>query len=291
MNNIKRINYKENKKNEMADFEIVDLKRFFQTRSKKLLERDHRLNFWVIIYIINGEGKHYIDFKSFEYKSGNIIFVRKNQIHHFLVNENVNGYVIHINEPFMLKLSDYNNDVFWEFIDRSYGYQIIKIDMNEESNNRKLIDMIYKEYLNFSESTDENFIRSLFESFILSIRQQLDRSKLFIKTSEYEIFAKYRFFVEKHFRQQLNLDSYSKMLGVSKKTINLASRSNADLSAKEFINQRLLLEIKRYLSQGELMIYEISDILGFSEPANMTKFFKRYEKISPKKFKALNKKN
>ncbi len=76
------------------------------------------------------------------------------------------------------------------------------------------------------------------------------------------------------------------MMGISKKTINLATRAIVDMSAKEFVNSRLFLEIKRYLSQGELLNYEIAEILGFDEPANMTKFFKKYEGISPKEFRA-----
>ncbi len=56
--------------------------------------------------------------------------------------------------------------------------------------------------------------------------------------------------------------------------LNYATRSIVDLSAKQFIIDRIMLEIKRYLSQGELMNYEISDMLGFDEPANMTKFLK-----------------
>jgi len=58
-----------------------------------------------------------------------------------------------------------------------------------------------------------------------------------------------------------------------------------DLSAKQFIIDRILLEIKRYLAQGELTINEISDLMGFDEPSNLTKFFKRYEGLSPKEFR------
>ena len=90
--------------------------------------------------------------------------------------------------------------------------------------------------------------------------------------------------VEEHYAEHLVLDDYSDMMGVSKKTINKATRAIVDLSAKEFVNHRLFLEIKRHLSQGDLLIYEVSDLMGFDEPSNMTKFFKKYEGISPKQF-------
>ena len=130
-------------------------------------------------------------------------------------------------------------------------------------------------------------MKSLFESFILSIRQEFDLEQRFIKSAEYKIFASYRELVEQHYMEHLKLDDYAHMMGVTKKTINLATRATVDLSAKDYLNQRLLLEIKRYLIQGDLLIYEILDLLGFDEPANMTKFFRRYEGIPPKKFNSL----
>ncbi len=144
MKEIKRIDYKKNAKF-LPDFEIVDLQLFFSTRLKSLLETDNRLNFWTIIYIINGQGRHNIDFVEFKYTSGDIIFVQKNQVHKFEVNHDVKGYIMHINEPFLYNLNQYENDLFLELIDQSYGSPIINVDSNESSTNRRLLELLYTE--------------------------------------------------------------------------------------------------------------------------------------------------
>jgi len=284
MTKIKRIHYRKSIK-ELENFEIVDLQFFFSTRPRRLLEKDYRLDFWSVLYISEGSGKHYIDFRPYEYKSGSVIFIRKNQVHRFEINPNVKGYIIHINEPMMLSLN-YFNDFKWDIIDSSYGSPVVNTVDGNNTTTRQLLELVYNEYKHFQEKDSSDFIKSLFESFILSVERDLTMSKNKVNIGDYSIFRQFRELVEDHYTERKSLAFYEKEIGVTKKTINLATRHMVDMSAKAFINERLYLEIKRYLSQGELMIYEIAEILGFDEPANMTKFFKRFENLSPKDFRA-----
>ncbi len=95
----------------------------------------------------------------------------------------------------------------------------------------------------------------------------------------------FRELVEENHAAKRSVEAFAQMMNVSKKTINQATRRVAGISAKQFIIDRLILEIKRFLSIGELMNYEIADRLGFGEAANMSKFFKHYVGVSPKAFK------
>lgn len=283
MSKIRRINYRKQDEG-LPDFEMVDLHLFFSTTPSRMLERDFRLNFWVLLYITEGTGVHYVDFHRLEYKPGDVLFIQKNQVQKFAVNMDVRGYILHINEPFLVSLNQYGKNIFLEFIDRSGGSPVISVNTDVSSTNRKLIDLLFSEYSRGHKNVDEEFIKSLFDSFILSLRQEFKYVESVFTTSDYRIFSEFREIVEAHYMEHLTLDHYAERMGVSKKTINKATRAVVDLSAKEFANNRLFLEIKRYLSQGELLIYEISDMLGFDEPSNMTKFFKKHEGTSPKLF-------
>ena len=97
---IKRIEYKNTHKN--SDFEIIDLQLFYASRPHKMLQKDSRLNFYVLLYITEGSGIHTVDFIRYPYKKGDIIFIQKNQVHSYEINDEVKGYCIHINEPFFL---------------------------------------------------------------------------------------------------------------------------------------------------------------------------------------------
>jgi AraC-like DNA-binding protein len=281
---INRIDYwKKNK--DYLDFEIVDLQLFFSTRPKKLLEKDHRLNFWVVIYVYEGHGRHFIDFEALDYQAGDILFIQKNQVHRLEVNSQAKGYVMHINEPFLIHLNQSRKNVFLEFMDQSFGSPVIAADTSIHSTNRKLLELLYTEYQRKIGREFEVFIRTLFESFILSLRQDYAVRAHIFKTREYQTFSEFRDLVESHYMTHLTLDGYASLMGVSKKTINQATRKIVGMSAKAFANHRLFLEIKRHLSQGDLLIYEIAELLGFDEPANMTKFFKKHAGVSPRQFR------
>ena len=280
---ISRIDYKNLKKN--MDFEIVDIQLFFATRSHKHLQTDFRLNFWVIIYIIEGSGYHYVDFKGYPYNKGDIIFIQKNQVQHFEVNDSVKGYVMHINEPFFYRIEGFNGDIFLEFADKAFGSPVLSFDTSPDRTNRIVIDLIYREYNKNAENFNVELIATLFQGFILSLRSKAFDNDKMLLSKDYENFKLYRQLVEQHYMTTRNVEDYALMIHLSKKTINQATRKVAGLSAKQFIINRIVLEIKRHLSQGELMNYEIADLLGFDEAGNMTKFFKRYEGISPKEFR------
>ncbi len=66
----------------------------------------------MIIYITEGSGHHYIDFKCYPYKKGDVLFVQKNQVQR-LNQRDVEGYILNINEPFFYRIEGFNGDIFW----------------------------------------------------------------------------------------------------------------------------------------------------------------------------------
>ena len=72
MDTIKRINFKKTD-HKLFDFEIVDLQEFLKTRPANYLSKTFRLNFYMILYITSGEGRHEIDFKVYDFKAGDMI--------------------------------------------------------------------------------------------------------------------------------------------------------------------------------------------------------------------------
>lgn len=282
---IDSIDYKNAKKN--VDFEIVELSLFLSSTPAAILKREYRMNFWNILYITEGSGTHYVDFVEYSYNKGDVIFIQKNQVQKFGDYDNVKGYMLHINEPFFYQFPRLNMNVFFEFLDDFCDSPRLHFDISEGRTNRLLVELMYNEYNKFTNQDDNmELLSSIFQSFILALKMQMPHNEqTSYKAKEYELFKEYRTLVEKYYTEFRAVDDYANMLHVSKKTINGAVKSVSGMTAKQFIINRILLEIKRYLSQGELMNYEIADILGFDAAANMTKFFKHYEGLSPKEFK------
>ncbi|MBN2899089.1 MAG: helix-turn-helix domain-containing protein [Clostridia bacterium] len=284
MSAIKRIGYRNSEKT--SGFEIVDFSLFLSTRPKELITKDYRVNFWLMIYIIEGSGTHYVDFEPYAYKAGDIILVQRHQVHHFDIPEKVVGYVLNIDEPFIYSQKGIFSESFFDLFDRSFQGPLISINTGINATNRKLMDMLYQEYHVSENAYDKLLIQSLFSSFIRAVLSQIKEDYGLRSKAAFKTYDHYRKLVDEHFDKIKTVEAYAHMMGLSKKTLNNAARDIVGLTAKQIIINRIVIEIKRYLSQGELLIYEISDLLGFDEAANMTKFFKHYTGQSPKSFQS-----
>ncbi len=91
--------------------------------------------------------------------------------------------------------------------------------------------------------------------------------------------------LETHFREHRSIEQYAAELGISAAHLNALCRRLAGQSALQLINQRLLLEAKRCLVYTAMTVNQVSDSLGFSEPAYFSRFFKRSTGLTPKAFR------
>lgn len=275
-----------NKRN--SNFEIVTIEQFFETRPKKLIETDFRIDFWLLMYITKGCGTHSIDFVEYSYTAGDLIVIPKNRVHSFRVNHEIEGYMININEPVFFERGEKRDMDMLAFFESPYGKPIFPIDISKNTTNRQLIDLIYKEYLIPEDENSNDLIKTLFLAFVYAIRREnKDKIRQFSE-SMYRYYYEYQELVEENFTKIKSVDEYAKLIGLSKKTINAACRECVDVSAKQLINDRIILEAKRLIVCGELKNYEISELLGFDEPTNFANFFKRYTGMSMREFSKNN---
>ena len=100
-----------------------------------------------------------------------------------------------------------------------------------------------------------------------------------------ETYLRFRDAVERHFTATRRVEDYAHMLGYSGRTLARATLAHAGLSAKEFIDRRVVLEAKRLLAHGDETAAQISDRLGFVTPSQFSKYFMQRTGRSPIDFR------
>ena len=92
---------------------------------------------------------------------------------------------------------------------------------------------------------------------------------------------KFKELLELNIRRAHSVNDYCDMLEVNRYKLNRLAKAQTGHSSKEMINNRLLQEVKMELRYSTKTIAEIAYDLNFSEPNNLTRFFRKMEGVSP----------
>ncbi len=102
----------------------------------------------------------------------------------------------------------------------------------------------------------------------------------------HEAYGWFRDHIEQNFHRWHQVSQYADRLGYSARTLNRLARANTGLSAKQLIDERVVLEAKRQLSHADASVAEIAELLGFDDASNFSSYFRRHTGTTPATFRA-----
>ena len=91
--------------------------------------------------------------------------------------------------------------------------------------------------------------------------------------------------LSKNLNTSRSVKYYADLLAISTKKLNSITKANWGITAKEFIEERIIHESKKILLETPDTIKQISYTLGFTEPTNFNKFFKKFTSTTPLQFR------
>lgn len=289
MDKVARIQFKNMKENSKG-FEIVTLKHFLDSSNAEFIGKQFRTEYYNLIYVTQGKCTHEIDFVEYTIHAGELLVISSNRVHKYTDFENVEGYLIMFTEGFLCEyLSSHSTEVKDLFSETYLNPQLKALDLYATAFS-KLLDVMYYTYTHLNHVISYDVVASTFRTFAQLVINAKLVEEISVKRDN-EIFIQFTQLVEKHLNVEKTVEGYANMMHVSKKTVNLMTRRAIDVSAKQYIIQQLILKIQLKLCFEQVSINQIADDLGFAEPSNMTKFFKKYTEVSPSEFRRMNRNN
>ncbi len=175
-----------------------------------------------------------------------------------------------------------------------YGYlfygssKVPIVDLNEEdTRSLGLIFEVLREELKYEDHIQGEMLRIVLKRLLIKstrlTRQLLLNPK--IADNKLDVIRKYNVLVEMHFKEKHKVKDYAELLFKSPKTLSNLFKQYSDQSPLQVINERLILEAKRLLSNSQMNIEEISNTLGFVETPHFSKFFKKQVGVAPNFFR------
>ena len=102
-------------------------------------------------------------------------------------------------------------------------------------------------------------------------------------------FIRFQNLLEQEFSNTKKVCDYASMLGFSTKKLNTVVNFVVNKPAKEFINDTVIIKIKRQLLHSNLSIKEIAFRVGFNDPTNFYKYFKKNTSYTPESYRKIYK--
>jgi len=273
---------------EDIEFQILDMKELIKTTKFYAgLENYHRIKFNSIMIVTEGQGEHNIDFKTYKYQKGTVLFIAKNQVTSFKLNPNMNSYILEFTEGFLCGVIQQSISDMFDYMRYTPTLQLDDSTLESIFSNIKLLTHQLKQ------PTDEykkSIIQSLFQSLLIQLKRERVKCATPIKSKDEKLYNEFLYLVRSSHKYTLRVEDYARDLDISSKTLTRVLTRYTNRTTKAYLDEFLLIKIKRYLLDEGLTLQEIANKLEFDEITNLIKFFKKFENMTPSEFKSSVKK-
>jgi AraC family transcriptional activator of pobA len=253
-----------------------------------IADNPHRHNYYTVIWSFTATGKHIIDFKEYPIKPHQIFFVNPSQVHQIISNPNPTGYVILFSPEFLER-----NSIRSDFISNLKLFQLrdesaalpINLKMREKL---KIFADQMLEAFNSNADLSMDIIGAYLKLFLIECNGHCSLTKN-TNTQSVEVgktlVKKFKEIVEKNFTKWHQVKKYADALNVTPNYLNEVIKTAINVSAKEFIQNRIVVEAKRMIVFTNKSSKEIGYEMGFEDPSHFSKFFKSQSGQTLQEFK------
>lgn len=246
--------------------EVVGLQQLIAREVHHDLTQPQRPMFHHLLWVTAGPGVHTVDFRRLRLKPGCVLYVGPGQVQQFSLDASLDASMIVFESDFVR-------------LAMGTGSAPLTLNAARSRTVAALFETVAREHAAWDGTVaGRKVLQSLLEALLLaSGAASTERSG--------SLHQRFCDALEESFARAHEVAAYAAILDCSPRTLARVCERATGQSAKEVIDARVVLEAKRLLAHGALPAALISAQLGFAEPTQFGKFFKRLASQSPAKFR------
>lgn len=253
-------------------------------------EVPHQLKFYNLIYFTEGKGRHFIDFNWVNVQQNTLIYLTKEQIHAFDFSGNLKGYCIIFTEQYFINcFSNLTKDFIFRLFNPQIFSPLLQIPDNSDFN--FYFKLLQKEFANKASFNYKTILESLFVILISKAENIKQYQTNYLKdSSKTQTFQKFTLCIAQYATTSRSALFYADKLAITYKHLNTICKELVNKTAKNVIDDFVILQAKRNLINSNIKSTQLAYKLGFEDPTNFTKYFKKITGLTPNSFvKAIKK--
>lgn len=247
---------------------------------EKHIEKPHKHDFFIIVLFDYAKGYHSIDFVDYKIGNKQVHLLFPGQVHKWHIEANSSGYQLMIDHVLFEHFL-----TFFRFSETNYMNHPV-IDLKDE-----VFDLIKYEFdcikneITASESLQQIIhARASVIAAIISKEAETLFNNTIVNQSNARL-SEFNKLIDQHYKSEKSVSFYASKLNISANYLNILCKKSLQISATQFIQERIVLEAKRLLQSTELTIKEIAYELGFVDHAYFSNFFKNRTNLTPTQFR------
>lgn len=245
-------------------------------------------DFYEILFLTQGEGVHTIDFQHHQIKPFSIFFLSPGQIHELTLSEDVQGYIFLFTSAFY----HFNKTNPYKLFELPFFYNLAQetppLYLENETERQTFFDFFQQAIIEnqLKLADHEEVIRALLDLILIQSKRIYPVGTTDESAYKGRVLVKrFKQLIEEKCQENLSVKHYADLLTVTPNYLSETVRNVTGRTSSDLINDRMVMEIKRYLTHTDLGISEIAYQLNFSDQSYFSKYFKKLTELSPLEFR------
>lgn len=232
----------------------------------------HRHDYFTILWSFTATGSHFIDFEEWPILPYHVFFIRPGQVHQVVTDPHPTGWIALFTRDFLS-----HSDIPEYLIDRLrlFRNQPLALQADQCEKLRFFAQQMLVENQRIGE-WKHLILGAYLKLFLIECNRQclVSEPNTQALQSGRSLWEKFEGLLEKEFRTQHQVAFYAAQLHLTPNYLNEVLRDLTGHTAKELIQNRLLLEARRLARFSDLSAKETAFELGFADPAHFSRWFK-----------------
>ncbi|SIQ84935.1 AraC family transcriptional regulator [Pontibacter lucknowensis] len=254
------------------------------------IRKPHKHDFYIILFVTQGQGTHTIDFKTYDVQPGNVFFLTPGQVHSWELSSDADGLIIFFSQEFYAKEYPHRMPFEFPFFNALLYNPVLRISQAHENTLMPILQLLQQEYRQNGLMRDVALSRYL-DILLIELTRIFRPGKAVKGTfaKDLALLQQLERLIDLHYKEQQPVSFYAERLHVTPKHLNDVCRNALNKTTKELIQDRTLLEAQRLLVHADLTSSQIAAELGYFDNTYFFRFFKKHIGCTPEQFRASNK--